>query len=147
VPRSSAKYWSALPPYLWPPCHSVTAAVRSLPLILACSRTLRSERLATTATCWVVPKESGKVSGTKSLVDRPTTETGSAGFRADRASESANGMFLATSAWISFSSSGKSNSERQSSGRQASSGSDSEAVWHVDISGAKPMVPVRTWAW
>src|SRR3954449_9196076 len=104
-------------------------------------RTSRNDRLAMTETCWLVPNESAKGCGTKSRVLRPTTETGFAGSLADSATDMANGTFLAYSAWISFSSSGKSNSVRQSSGSHWSFGSEAAAVWQVDISGAKAIVP------
>jgi hypothetical protein len=81
-----------------------------------------------------------KASTTKSGVLRPTTETGSSGSCVDRATASANGMFLATSAAISSSSSGKMKPLTQSSGSHSSSGTDADTLWQVDISGVKPSV-------
>jgi hypothetical protein len=78
---------------------------------------------------------------TKSGVLRPTTDTGLSGSSAERAVASANGMFLANSAWIRSSSSGKMNSLMQFSGSHSSSGSDADTVSQVVISGVKPSVP------
>ena len=78
---------------------------------------------AVTATGWVVPYETANGSATKSAAVRPTTETGSSGSCADLATDSANGMFFANSAWISSSSSGKLKPLTQSSGCHSSSGS------------------------
>ena len=55
----------------------------------------------------------------------------------------ANGRFFSNSAWISFSSSGKLKPLAQSAGSHWSLGSIADAVWQVDISGVKPIVPVR----
>ena len=50
-------------------------------------------------------------------------------------------MFFSNSAWISSSSSGKLNPLTQSSASHSSSGTESDAASHVDISGVKPSVP------
>ena len=53
-------------------------------------------------------------------------------------------MFFSNSAWISASSSGKSKPKKsQSSSVHSSSGTDSTAASHVDISGVKPERAVR----
>ncbi len=56
-------------------------------------------------------------------------------------------MFLANSAWMSFSSSGKLKPEAQSSGFHWSFGSLAEAVWQVVISGVNIMMPLTLEAW
>ena len=54
--------------------------------------------------------------------------------------DSANGRFLSNSAWIRPSSSGKLKPLSQSSVTHSSSGTESETVSHVDISGVNPSV-------
>ena len=50
-------------------------------------------------------------------------------------------MFFSNSVWISSSSSGNSKPEPQSSASHSSSGTESDAASHVDISGVNPKVP------
>lgn len=78
----------------------------------------------------------------KSGAVRPTEETGWSGWTAVSATESAKGMFLANSPWISFSSSGKLKPDWQSLASHASAGSIAEAVWQVVISGVNIIVPL-----
>lgn len=78
----------------------------------------------------------------KSAASRPTAEEGRSGWAAVSATESANGTFLANSCWISFSSSGKLKPDWQSRAFHWSSGSTSEAVLQVDISGVNIAMPL-----
>ena len=71
----------------------------------------------------------------KSSASRPTTDTGSAGSSAEEATDNANGMLFSNSAWTSSSSSGNSKPEPQSAASHSSSGTESDAASHVDISG------------
>lgn len=88
-----------------------------------------------------------KGAGVKSAAFRPTEEVGTSGWAADSATESAKGMFFSNSCWISFSSSGKLNPDRQSEATHWSSGSMSDAVWQVDISGVNIARPLTLDAW
>ncbi len=83
-----------------------------------------------------------KAFGVKSGASTPTGETGRSGRAEDSATASAKGTFLANSARISFSSSGKVKTEAQSAGFQASFGSTREAVAQVDISGVNICMPL-----
>ena len=77
-----------------------------------------------------------------SSASRPTTDSGSSGSSAERATDSANGMLRSNSAWISASSSGKSKPVvSQAAGSHSSSGTLADADWQVAISGVKPSVP------
>src|SRR5688500_11701125 len=93
------------------------------------------------------PKDTSNLSTTKSGVDSPTTLFGLAGSHADLASDRANGMFLANSAWISSSSSGQLNPLAQSSANHSSLGSMFDAVAQVVISGVNPIEPYLTCMW
>ena len=114
------------------------------PLTLYFKVSFFNARLATTATSCVVPWETEKGSLTRSAAWRPTEDNGSSGSSADLASDSANGMFFSYSAWIRPSSSGKLKPLMQSSASHSSSGSESDTVWQVVISGVKLRVPLST---
>src|SRR4051812_45435077 len=94
------------------------------PLTRYLSSLSRTDLRTTTETSWSAPREYEVVkgAGVKSGAAMPTEDFGWSGLAADSATDRANGMFLANSCWISFSSSGKVKTEAQSAAFQASSG-------------------------
>ncbi len=119
------------------------------PLTRYLSSLSRTDLRATTEISWSAPREYdvGKAAGVKSAALMPTEEDGRSGWEADSATESANGTFFANSCWISFSSSGKVKTDRQSDAFHSSFGSTFEAVAQVDISGVNIARPLTFAAW
>ena len=94
-----------------------------------------------------MPYETLNASATSGAAALPTELTGVSGVAADSAKAIAIGTFFSNSCWISFSSSGKLKTLRQSSGRHSSFLFTALAVSQVDISGVIARVPCALCMW